>query len=66
MKIWSLLVSVGAVTVIAAMSYGIVRFRAEFEVSLVVLAGAGILAAAEGLAAAWSKRFRRLRRSTSS
>ena len=42
-KVWPLLVSAVAVTVIAATSYGQVRFRSEFEVSLVVLAGAGIL-----------------------
>ncbi len=65
-KVWPLLVSALAVTVIAASSYGLVRFRAEFEVSLVVLAAAGIVPAAEGLVAQCRKRFRRLRPSPSS
>jgi 4-amino-4-deoxy-L-arabinose transferase-like glycosyltransferase len=60
-KVWPLLVVAVAVTLIAATSYGLVRFRAEFEVSLVVLAGAGIVAAAEGLLAQCSKGLRRLR-----
>ncbi len=64
-KVWPLLVVAVAVTVIAALSYGQVRFRAEFEVALVVLAGAGIVAAAEGLAGWCRKRLRRLRPSRS-
>ncbi|MFZ0664367.1 MAG: glycosyltransferase family 39 protein [Acidimicrobiales bacterium] len=59
-KVWPLLVSAVAVTLIAAVSYGLVRFRAEFEVSLVVLAGVGIVATAQGLTAQYRKRFRRL------
>jgi hypothetical protein len=58
-KVWPLLVSAVAVTVIAALSYGTVRFRAEFEVSLVVLASAAMVAAAEGL----TLRLTRLRNS---
>jgi 4-amino-4-deoxy-L-arabinose transferase-like glycosyltransferase len=50
-KVWPMLVSGLAVTLIAATSYGLVRFRAEFEVSFVVLAAVGISAAAELVAA---------------
>ena len=39
----------GVVTVVAATGYGLVRFRAEFEVSLVVLAAAGLEAVWLGL-----------------
>ncbi len=60
-RVWPLLVVALAVTLIAATSYGLVRFRAEFEVCLVVLAGAGIVAAAEGLLRTWRKMLRRLR-----
>jgi hypothetical protein len=41
-RVWPLLAVAGLVTVVAATSYGQVRFRAEFEVALVVLAAAGI------------------------
>jgi len=41
-RVWPLLVVAGLVTVVAATSYGLVRFRAEFEVALVVLAAAGV------------------------
>ena len=54
-KVWPLIVVGAAVTVIAALGYGQVRFRAEFEVSLVVLAGAGMVAAAEALIARYRK-----------
>ncbi|MGP0031344.1 MAG: ArnT family glycosyltransferase [Acidimicrobiales bacterium] len=43
---WPLLVPAVALTVVAALSYGIVRFRAPFEVCLVILAAAGIDAVA--------------------
>jgi 4-amino-4-deoxy-L-arabinose transferase-like glycosyltransferase len=49
---WPLLVPVVLVTAITAVTYGIVRFRAEAEVSLVVLA-------AVGLEASWSRWVRR-------
>lgn len=39
--VWPLLVLAGVVTVVAAASYGLVRFRTEFEPALVVLAGVG-------------------------
>jgi 4-amino-4-deoxy-L-arabinose transferase-like glycosyltransferase len=39
---WPLLVPAGVLTVVAAVFYGTVRFRAPFEVSLVLLAAAGI------------------------
>jgi 4-amino-4-deoxy-L-arabinose transferase-like glycosyltransferase len=41
---WPLLVIAGIVTVVAATGYGQVRFRAEFEVPLVVLAAVGAAA----------------------
>jgi hypothetical protein len=41
-RVWPLLSLAGVVTVVAATSYGMVRFRAEFEVALVVLAAAGL------------------------
>lgn len=40
--VWPLLVVAGVVTVVAATGYGLVRFRAEFEPVLVVLAGVGL------------------------
>jgi 4-amino-4-deoxy-L-arabinose transferase-like glycosyltransferase len=40
--VWPLLVLAGVVTVVVAASYGLVRFRAEFEPALVVLAGVGL------------------------
>ncbi len=60
-KVWPLLVVAVAVTVIAATGYGQVRFRAEFEVALVVLASAGIVAAGEAMASRWKKRLGRRR-----
>jgi 4-amino-4-deoxy-L-arabinose transferase-like glycosyltransferase len=42
--VWPLVVIAGLVTVIAAAGYGQIRFRAEFEVVLVVLAAVGISA----------------------
>ncbi len=48
-RVWPLLAVAGVVTVVAATSYGLVRFRAEFEVSLVVLAAAGLEAVWLGL-----------------
>ena len=41
-RVWPLLVIAGIVTFVAATGYGLVRFRAEFEVPLVVLAAAGM------------------------
>ena len=48
-RVWPLLAVAGVVTVVAATGYGLVRFRAEFEVSLVVLAAAGLEAVWLGL-----------------
>jgi len=42
--LWPMLVPAAAVTIIAATGYGLVRFRAEFEVPLVVLAATGYAA----------------------
>jgi hypothetical protein len=39
---WPLLVCVPVLTLVAMAGYGLVRFRAEFEVSLVVLAAVGV------------------------
>jgi hypothetical protein len=39
---WPLLVPAAVLTVVAAVDYGIVRFRAPFEVSLVVLAAVAL------------------------
>lgn len=39
--VWPMVVIAVAVTVVAATGYGLVRFRADFEVSLVVLAAVG-------------------------
>ena len=47
---WPLLVPAAVLTVVAALAYGLVRFRAPFEVCLVVLAAAGIDALATALA----------------
>ncbi len=44
-RVWPLLVIAGVVTLVAAASYGLVRFRAEFEVPFVVLAAVGLEAA---------------------
>jgi len=44
LPVWPLVVIAGLVTVIAATGYGQVRFRAEFEVVLVVLAAVGVSA----------------------
>jgi 4-amino-4-deoxy-L-arabinose transferase-like glycosyltransferase len=44
LKIWPFVVVAGLVTVIAATGYGAVRFRAEFEVPLVILAATGLAA----------------------
>jgi len=52
-RLWPFLVPAALVTFIAITGYGQVRFRAEFEVSLVVLA-------AVGLDAAWSRYRRRV------
>jgi hypothetical protein len=51
---WPLLVPAISVTIAAAAAFGLVRFRAEFEVSLVVMA-------AVGLSAAWEWMLRRAR-----
>lgn len=40
--VWPLLAIAGVVTVVAAAGYGLVRFRAEFEPALVVLAAVGL------------------------
>lgn len=42
--LWPLLVPAAVVTAVAAAAYGLVRFRAPFEVCLVVLAAAGLSA----------------------
>jgi 4-amino-4-deoxy-L-arabinose transferase-like glycosyltransferase len=55
---WFLLVPAGVVTFVAAVVYGLVRFRAPFEVCLVVLAAPALV-----LAAQWfGRRIRALRR----
>jgi hypothetical protein len=56
---WPLWMPAIAVTLVAVGGYGQVRFRAEFEVSLVILAAVGVGAAWNGVAPA----LRRLRRS---
>lgn len=45
-RVWPLLVIAAVVTVVAAVTYGLIRFRAEFEVPFVVLAAVGLEAAA--------------------
>lgn len=50
-RVWPMLVIAAMVSVVAATGYGLVRFRAEFEVPLVVLAAVGL--------AAVGSRFRR-------
>jgi 4-amino-4-deoxy-L-arabinose transferase-like glycosyltransferase len=47
---WILLVPAGVLTVVAALFYGLVRFRAPFEVCLVLLAAPALVRAVEGLA----------------
>jgi 4-amino-4-deoxy-L-arabinose transferase-like glycosyltransferase len=47
--VWPMLVVAALVTVIAVAGYGQVRFRAEFEVPLVVLAATGMMATARRL-----------------
>lgn len=47
--VWPLLVIAGLVTLVAVAGYGQVRFRAEFEVPLVVLAATGLAAAGRRL-----------------
>jgi 4-amino-4-deoxy-L-arabinose transferase-like glycosyltransferase len=42
--LWPLLVPAGVLTAVAALTYGLVRFRAPFEVCLVVLAAVGMAA----------------------
>jgi 4-amino-4-deoxy-L-arabinose transferase-like glycosyltransferase len=46
---WFLLVPAGVLTVVSALFYGSVRFRAPFEVCLVVLAAPALVVAARGL-----------------
>jgi hypothetical protein len=46
---WFLLVPAGVVTVVSALFYGLVRFRAPFEVCLVVLAAPALVLAARRL-----------------
>jgi 4-amino-4-deoxy-L-arabinose transferase-like glycosyltransferase len=46
---WFLLVPAGVVTLVAALVYGLVRFRAPFEVCLVVLAAPTLVVAAQWL-----------------
>ena len=48
---WFLLVPAGVVTLVGALVYGLVRFRAPFEVSLVVLAAVPLVLAARGVGA---------------
>jgi hypothetical protein len=48
---WFLLVPAGVVTLVSALVYGLVRFRAPFEVSLVVLAAVPLVLGARGLGA---------------
>ena len=52
-RVWPMLVLAAVVTVVVAAGYGTVRFRAEFEVPLVVLA-------AVGMQAGWHRARRRL------
>ncbi|HUD16172.1 MAG TPA: hypothetical protein VMQ59_02870, partial [Acidimicrobiales bacterium] len=47
---WFLLVPAGGVTVVSALVYGQVRFRAPFEVCLVILAAPPLVLLAERLA----------------
>jgi 4-amino-4-deoxy-L-arabinose transferase-like glycosyltransferase len=46
---WILLVPAGVLTVVAALFYGLVRFRAPFEVCLVVLAAPSLVRIVQGL-----------------
>ncbi len=46
---WFLLVPAGVVTVVAALVYGLVRFRAPFEVCLVILAAPPLVLLGQGL-----------------
>ncbi len=46
---WFLLVPAGAVTLVSALVYGLTRFRAPFEVCLVVLAAPPLVVMAQGL-----------------
>jgi 4-amino-4-deoxy-L-arabinose transferase-like glycosyltransferase len=50
---WYLLVPAGVITVVSALVYGTVRFRAPFEVCLVVLAAPPLVFLAERLRAHW-------------
>jgi 4-amino-4-deoxy-L-arabinose transferase-like glycosyltransferase len=47
--VWYLLVPAGVLTVVSAVFYGLVRFRAPFEVCLVVLAAPPLVLAAQAL-----------------
>lgn len=51
---WFLLVPAAVVTLVSAASYGLVRFRAPFEVCLVVLAAAAMVELARKTSKAWS------------
>jgi len=46
---WFLLVPAGVVTLVSALAYGLVRFRAPFEVCLVVLASPPLVVAAQAV-----------------
>jgi 4-amino-4-deoxy-L-arabinose transferase-like glycosyltransferase len=48
-RVWYLLVPAGVLTVVSAVFYGLVRFRAPFEVCLVVLAAPPLVLAAQAL-----------------
>jgi 4-amino-4-deoxy-L-arabinose transferase-like glycosyltransferase len=54
-RVWPMLVIAAVVTFVAATGYGLVRFRAEFEVPLVVLAAVGLDAAWRQLRRRWSR-----------
>ena len=55
-RIWPLLVQPALVTVVAALTFGITRYRAGAEITLVVLAAVAIVAAVE-----WALRSRAAR-----
>ncbi len=53
---WFLLVPAGVLTVVSALVYGLVRFRAPFEVCLVVLAAPALVVLAQRGAGRWRAR----------
>ena len=59
---WFLLVPAGVVTVVAALVYGLVRFRAPFEVCLVVLAAPPLVLLGQGIGRRVEARRARRRR----